>query len=394
MQSIIAPEPSLPSPTGSNWRQAGFGVYVHWPFCQAKCPYCDFNSHVAASVDQAPWRGALVSEIGRAAERTSGRGVVSIFLGGGTPSLMEPRTVAAVLDAIAREWQIAPDVEVTLEANPTSVEAERFSGYRSAGVNRLSLGVQALNDGDLRRLGRRHSADEARSALAVARETFPRVSADIIYARQNQDLATWRSELDEVLSFELEHLSLYQLTVEDGTVFGARHRKGLLRGLPTEDHAADLYMATQEACEAVGMPGYEVSNHAMEGGAARHNLVYWRAGDWVGIGPGAFGRVSAAGRRWESTTEGMPAAWLRSASSSAGATRWEEVGEHGLEYLMMGLRLREGVSLSRLGDLGLELSAAKLRPLIEDRFVSLGGDRLRITARGRPLLNAILRALT
>ena len=393
MQSTTAPAPSRSSPAAYNWREAGFGVYVHWPFCQAKCPYCDFNSHVVAAVDQDRWRRALVAEIERAARRTPGREVTSVFFGGGTPSLMQPETVAAVLEAIGRVWHLGRDAEVTLEANPTSSEAGRFRGYRAAGVNRLSVGVQAFNDRDLRRLGRMHSTAEARSTLSLACSVFSRVSADLIYARQQQALDAWERELGEALNFGLSHLSLYQLTIEDGTVFGDRHRRGLLRGLPDEELAADLYDVTQTTCEAAGMPAYEVSNHARPGEESRHNLIYWRAGDWVGIGPGAVGRVSLGDKRLSSGAPAAPGDWLNSALTPAGATSWESVDDHGAEYLMMGLRLREGVSMGRLRHLGADFDSEALRRLVDDRLVCLDHDRLSVTDAGRKVLNGILRAL-
>jgi oxygen-independent coproporphyrinogen-3 oxidase len=316
-----------------------------------------------------------------------------VFLGGGTPSLMEPETVAAILGAIGRAWHLGPNVEITLEANPTSVEAGRFRGYRSAGVNRLSVGVQALEDRDLRRLGRLHSAAEARSALSLARSMFPRVSADLIYARQDQSVADWQCELEVALDLGLDHLSLYPLTIEDGTVFGERSRRGLLRGLPDEELAADLHEATQALCEAAGLPAYEVSNHARPGDESRHNLVYWRAGDWVGIGPGAMGRISLGSERWGSHNAAAPAGWLEAVGRRAGAATWEPVGEHGMEYLMMGLRLREGVSLDRMRCLGMEVDPGKISDLTDGGFVAIDGDRLCLTAKGRPVLDAVLRTL-
>ena len=393
MRSTTAPAPSPHSPAACNWREAGFAVYVHWPFCQAKCPYCDFNSHVSASVDQSAWREALVREIGRAAALTPGREVTSVFFGGGTPSLMEPETVGAVLGAVGRSWHLPGDAEVTLEANPTSVEAGRFRGYRAAGVNRVSLGVQALDDSDLRQLGRMHSAAEALEAVALAREVFPRISADLIYARQEQTLEAWRRELRRSLDLGLDHLSLYQLTIEPGTVFGERHRRGLLRGLPDEDAGADLYEATQELCEAAGLAAYEVSNHARPGQESRHNLVYWRAGDWIGVGPGAVGRITLDDGRWASTAPLAPSAWLEAGRGAAGAAAWERVEDQGAEYLMMGLRLSEGISVGRARRLGAEPAGEALDKLTAAGLVRLKGDRLRVTERGRPLLNALLREL-
>lgn len=393
MPSTTAPAPSRPSPAGCNWRDAGFAVYVHWPFCQAKCPYCDFNSHVAGSVDQSAWRSALVREIERAAAFTSGREVTSVFFGGGTPSLMEPETVAAVIEAIGRGWHLPSDAEITLEANPTSVEAGRFSGYRSAGVNRVSLGVQALVDADLRRLGRLHSAGEALAAVEMATRLFPRVSADLIYARQGQSLTSWQRELQRALELGLAHLSLYQLTIEPGTVFGERHRRGLLEGLPDEDTGADLYLATQEICASAGMPAYEVSNHARPGQESRHNLVYWRAGDWIGVGPGAVGRIVNGEGRCATTAPLAPDAWLDAARGTAGATTWEQAADHGEEYLMMGLRLTEGISVTRARRLGAGLAADVVAMLHGEGLLRVDGDRMFVTRKGRPLLNAVLREL-
>jgi oxygen-independent coproporphyrinogen-3 oxidase len=366
---------------------------VHWPFCQAKCPYCDFNSHVAGSVDDALWAAALLAELRRAAEATPGRTVGSVFFGGGTPSLMAPATVGAVLEAIAYYWTVVPDVEVTLEANPTSADAARFASYRAAGVNRLSVGVQAFDDRDLRRLGRLHSADEARTALRLARAAFGDVSADLIYARQNQSAADWRTELGEMLALGLDHLSLYQLTIEPGTVFGERARRGRLPGLPDEDLAADLYEITQDLCDATGLPAYEVSNHARAGKRSRHNLTYWRAGDWVGIGPGAVGRVSLDGARYGTEAPKDPAAWLAAAGGATGATTWTEVGDHGIEYLLMGLRLAEGISVERLARLGCILPPARVDELRREGYLTHAGDRLAATPRGRVVLDAILRRL-
>ncbi|HDR29144.1 radical SAM family heme chaperone HemW, partial [Rhodovulum sp.] len=281
-----------------DWQAGGFGLYVHWPFCLSKCPYCDFNSHVAASIDMGEWQRAYLSEIRRIGAETGPRTLTSVFFGGGTPSLMAPDLVAAILDTVRATWPCANDMEVTLEANPGSVEAGRFAGYRDAGVGRVSLGVQALNDADLGRLGRLHSAAEARAAFDIARNTFERVSFDLIYARQDQLLADWQAELGQALALGVDHLSLYQLTIEPGTAFGDRHARGGLRGLPDDDRAADMYLATQEICAAAGLPAYEVSNHARPGAESRHNLIYWRYGDYAGIGPGAHGRLTLDGRRW------------------------------------------------------------------------------------------------
>ncbi len=262
---------------------AEFGIYIHWPFCQSKCPYCDFNSHVAEKIDESRWAKAYLAELDRTAVETSGQQVASVFFGGGTPSLMPPEIVAAILDKIRARWVVANDWEVTLEANPGSVEAGQFRAFRHAGVNRVSMGIQALDDTALRRLGRLHSVAEARAAFDIARDTFDRVSFDLIYARQDQTLAAWKAELFEALSMAIDHLSLYQLTVEPGTAFGDRLARGRLGGLPDEDRSVDMYELTQELCAERGLEGYEVSNHARSGSKSRHNLIYWRAGDYVGV---------------------------------------------------------------------------------------------------------------
>ncbi|MEL7460439.1 MAG: radical SAM family heme chaperone HemW, partial [Pseudomonadota bacterium] len=281
-----------------DWQHAGFGLYVHWPFCQSKCPYCDFNSHVVDRVDQTAWADALVADVRRIGAELGPRPLSSIFFGGGTPSLMPPATVAAVIDAATDVFSPSNALEITLEANPSSVEAERFKGYRTAGVNRVSLGVQALNDPDLRALGRLHSVAEARAAIDLAKSTFARVSFDLIYARQHQSLSDWDTELTEAVNFGTDHLSLYQLTVEPGTAFGARHARGGLGGLPGEDLSADMYALTQSVCDAAGMPAYEISNHARPGAECIHNKIYWQSGDYAGVGPGAHGRLTLNGARF------------------------------------------------------------------------------------------------
>jgi oxygen-independent coproporphyrinogen-3 oxidase len=375
-----------------DWRQGGFGVYVHWPFCAAKCPYCDFNSHVRAGVDQDRWRAALVAEVRSAAAEVPGRTVDSVFFGGGTPSLMPPATVAAVIAAIASAWRLAPGAEVTLEANPTSVEAGRFRAYRDAGVNRLSMGVQALNDPDLRALGRMHTAAEALAAFEVARGVFERVSFDLIYARQGQTLDAWRAELGRALVLAVDHLSLYQLTVEPGTRFGDLAARGRLRGLPGAGLAADMYLATQELCERAGLPAYEVSNHARPGTECRHNLIYWRYGDYAGIGPGAHGRLTREGTRSATAAVREPEAWLDAAPRAARAPLTGP--EQAVEMLMMGLRLREGVKPSRYAALaGRPLDACALAELTALGLLEEADGRIRTTAAGRPVLDSILKSL-
>lgn len=380
-----------------DWQHGGFGLYLHWPFCQSKCPYCDFNSHVVEKIDQNRWKRAYLAEIDRVGTETRGRVLETVFFGGGTPSLMEPDLVAAILERVRATWPMVNDPEITLEANPGSVEVARFRDYRAGGVSRISMGVQALNEADLRRLGRLHSVAEAEAAFSVARGVFDRVSFDLIYARQNQSIADWHEELQRALNMAVDHLSLYQLTVEPGTAFGDRFAKGGLRGLPGEDLAADLYEITQDLCGAAGIEAYEVSNHAAVGSESRHNLIYWRGGDYVGIGPGAHGRLTLNRTRWATEAPKAPAAWL-AAVEKAGlgeVPRTVMTGEdRALEYMLMSLRLSEGLSVSRLAAMtGAALPPARVQPLVDDGLVQINGDRLRATTTGRIVLNAVLRAL-
>ena len=365
-------------------------LYVHWPFCQAKCPYCDFNSHVVRQVDQAAWRDAYASEIKRYSSNIPEVEIGSIFFGGGTPSLMEAETVASVIDGAQRAWRFANDVEITLEANPTSVEAGRFRGYRAAGVNRVSMGIQALDDGDLARLGRLHSVSEARAAFDVAQEAFGRVSFDLIYARQDQSPAAWEAELTRALGMAADHLSLYQLTIEDGTAFGDRLARGGLAGLPDEDRAADLWDITQNLTEAAGLPAYEVSNHARPGAESRHNLTYWTGGDYIGIGPGAHGRVTQDGTRHATEALSAPLAWLSAVQRGTGVETIAPLTPRDAaeERLMMGLRVHAGVDLRQI-----DYRPRNLAVLQEDGLIELDGPVLRLSRKGRPLLNAILREL-
>jgi putative oxygen-independent coproporphyrinogen III oxidase len=368
----------------------GFGLYLHWPFCQAKCPYCDFNSHVVASVDQTRWAAAFEKEIDRIADMTGDRVLNSVFFGGGTPSLMDVATVDRILARIQKHWRLANDFEVTLEANPTSIEAQRFAGYHAAGVNRVSVGVQALNDTDLKALGRLHSADEALAAVEIARTTFDRVSFDLIYARQNQSVGQWQAELSRALELEPDHLSLYQLTVEDGTAFGDRFKRGLLRGLPNEDLGADLWDVTQSACEAAGLPAYEVSNHATIGQESRHNLIYWRSGDWAGIGPGAHGRLTLNGVRRETVCVKSPGLWIKQVESGAldldtGSTLGTiDVLE---ERVLMGLRMVEGIEMPPNWVVN---KTSKINDLVILGHLELTKNHLTVTAQGRPVLNAVI----
>jgi len=378
----------------------GFGIYVHWPFCLSKCPYCDFNSHVRDSVDHDRWRTALLAELDHYADRTPGRTVTSIFFGGGTPSLMEPSTAAAVIDRVAERWTVAPDVEITLEANPSSVEADRFADLAAAGVNRVSLGVQALDDVSLAFLGRRHNAGEALDALAVAKRRFARTSFDLIYARPGQTLAAWQAELGRALEEGTEHLSVYQLTIEEGTRFATLAARGEL-DMPDEDTQAALYEATQEMLAAAGLPAYEISNHARPGAESRHNLTYWRYGDYVGIGPGAHGRLTVDGQKLATRAHRAPEIWLdRVAAHGHGAHADEPVGmaERRDELIMMGLRLTEGVARARLrdelrADVSHLLDTRKLDRLVEAGFLALDDERLSATPAGLQRLNAVLLSL-
>jgi len=375
--------------------EPGFGVYVHWPFCLSKCPYCDFNSHVRhAAIDEARFVRAFAAEIAATAARIPGREAVSIFFGGGTPSLMQPATVGAILDAIARHWTLAPDVEVTLEANPTSVEATRFRGYRAAGVNRVSLGVQALDDGALAALGRLHSAEEALAAVSLARTTFPRYSFDLIYARPGQTVAAWRDELARAIAEAGDHLSLYQLTIEPDTPFAALHAAGKL-AIPDDDTARALYDTTQEVCGARGLPAYEISNHARPGGECRHNLVYWRYGEYAGIGPGGHGRLDVAGRRHATAAEKNPERWLSLVETGGHGLVVDDVltrTEQADELLLMGLRLAEGIELARYAEVaGKPLDPERIADLARGGLIQTTPEgRLRVTAAGFPLLDAVV----
>ena len=380
--------------------EPGFGIYVHWPFCRAKCPYCDFNSHVRhRPVDAMGFARAIVRELEGLAARTPGRRVTSVFFGGGTPSLMPPAAVAGVLDAVAANWTVAADAEVTLEANPTSVEAENFAGYRAAGVNRASVGVQALNDGDLKALGRQHTAEEALAAFGLATRIFPRTSFDLIYARPGQSAAEWSEELRRALDRQQGHMSLYQLTIEPGTTFAELAARGLLQ-TPDEDAAADLFEVTQELTERAGLPAYEVSNHAAPGHQCRHNLTYWRSGEYAGAGPGAHSRLDAVGgRRIGLATERHPEQWRAGVEAHGQAIAEEivlEADEQGEEYLLMGLRLGEGIELERYARLaGQPVDSAKIDRLIAGGFLARSPDHARIAATpaGRRVLNALIAEL-
>jgi len=376
-----------------DWQQGGFGIYLHWPFCEAKCPYCDFNSHVSRSIDQAAWKTAYLAELKRYAAQTQGRTVTSVFFGGGTPSLMDPDTVAAVIAEIRMLWPVANDLEITLEANPGSVEAGRFVAYRDGGVSRVSMGIQALNDTDLKRLGRIHSTAEALAAFDIARTTFERVSFDLIYARQNQSLHDWEAELKQALTLSIDHLSLYQLTVEEGTAFGDRYALGKLRGLPDEDLGADMFDLTQDVCGAAGMPAYEVSNHARDGARSRHNLIYWRYGDYLGIGPGAHGRLTRAGKRHATICYSNPKRWLDGVTQGKAEQTRESLTreDEATEFLLMGLRLREGIDIHRYAALaGKPLNAAVVTHLTDIGMITMTPQHLIVTDQGFRVLNSVI----
>ena len=374
---------------------AAFGVYVHWPFCLSKCPYCDFNSHVRhAAIDEDRFARAFAREIETTAARVPGRQVSSVFLGGGTPSLMRPETVGAVLDAIAKHWRLDDGVEITLEANPTSVESARFAGYRAAGVNRVSLGVQALDDASLKQLGRLHSAREALDAVAIARKAFERYSFDLIYARPDQTPDKWAAELQLAIKEAAEHLSLYQLTIEEGTPFFGLYVAGKLR-TPNEATARALYDVTQEVCARHGLPAYEISNHARKGAECRHNLVYWRGEEYAGIGPGAHGRLDINGTRHATATEKRPEAWLMRVEANGHGVITNDVlnsVERADEFLLMGLRLVEGIDPGRYAALaGRPLNPRRIAMLREEGAIVVDGDgRLRVTQAGFPVLDAVV----
>jgi putative oxygen-independent coproporphyrinogen III oxidase len=372
-----------------------FGVYVHWPFCLSKCPYCDFNSHVRhAAIDENRFARAFAREIETTAGRVPGREVTSIFLGGGTPSLMRPQTVAAILDTVGKHWHVASNVEVTLEANPTSVEATRFAGYRAAGINRVSLGVQALDDASLKMLGRLHSAREALDAVAIARRSFERYSFDLIYARPDQTREAWTRELKLAIAEAAEHLSLYQLTIEEGTPFFGLHAAGKLK-TPDDALARTLYDVTQEVCDRHGMSAYEISNHARPGAECRHNLVYWRAHEYAGIGPGAHGRLDIDGLRHATSTEKRPEAWLMRVEANGHGVVVDDLlnsEERADEFLLMGLRLAEGIDPSRyLALSGRPLDPRRIALLREEGAITVDADgRLRVTQAGFPVLDAVV----
>ncbi len=381
-----------------NSPQPAFGLYIHWPFCKAKCPYCDFNSHVRhEAVDTDSFANALVTELAYMATRTKGRIVSSIFFGGGTPSLMPPAAVARILDAVAGLWSITPDAEITLEANPTSVEAENFRGYRTAGVNRVSVGVQALDENDLKALGRQHTPDEALAAFKLAAQIFPRVSFDMIYARPQQSLDKWRAELTRALGEQQGHMSLYQLTIEPDTRYADLYAAGKLV-IPEDDLAADLYDLTQELTAKAGLPCYEISNHAAQGHESQHNLLYWRYGEYAGVGPGAHGRLHDKGTAFATATEKHPETWRTLVQTQGHGLVQDEAtnaAAQAREMLLMGLRIDEGIDLNRYEALaGKAMAQSKITAMADLGFVEMRGNaRLAATLAGRRLLNAVIAEL-
>ncbi len=380
-----------------NWQRAGFGLYVHWPFCQAKCPYCDFNSHVWSNVDQKRWANALSNQIIEAARHTPERRLTSVFFGGGTPSLMTPETVDQILSTARAEWSFTNSIEVTLEANPTSVEAQSFSGYRDAGVNRVSVGIQALNNADLKNLGRLHTAEEALQALQTARTTFDRVSFDLIYARQFQSLLNWEDELTSCIALNPDHLSLYQLTIEPNTAFGARYDRGSLAGLPSDDLSADMYELTSRLTNSAGYETYEISNYARAGQHSKHNMIYWQGGDYVGVGPGAHGRLTRSSQRIATTNVASPGAWLKAVEQDVvSSTTYESLSseEHAVEYVLMSLRLRKGLDQNHLEKIDARTHDILLKNIDKYQLpIEQRGDYIRIADDYRILTNAVLTQL-
>ncbi len=390
-----------------------FGLYIHWPFCKAKCPYCDFNSHVSDTIDHDKWSAAYLKEMDHIAAMTKGRTLTSIFFGGGTPSLMKPETVQKIIDHAQKSWQFSNDIEITLEANPTSIEAQKFSDFKAAGINRVSVGIQSLRDNDLKFLGREHSAQEAISALEIANDVFDRVNFDLIYARPEQKISEWKDELAEAINYAKGHLSLYQLTIEQGTPFYVQHERGEFR-IPEQNQAGEFYEVTQEILTATGLPAYEISNHASEGQESLHNLTYWRYGDYAGIGPGAHGRLTlkspqtrkreegsnsdGAALKYATRTHRAPDIWLdKVANEGHGYHPFEEVNiqERLTEMMMMGLRLREGVLLKNIEkeageDWRMVLNQDKIHRLVDESLLVLTKERLQPTQDGMQRLNGLL----
>jgi len=380
-----------------NWQRAGFGLYIHWPFCQSKCPYCDFNSHVSSNIDQEAWTEAYLSEISNNYHHSSEKILNTVFFGGGTPSLMPSKTIETIITHILSLWKTSNQLEITLEANPTSIDVSRFKEYRSAGVNRVSVGVQSLDDTSLKYLGRLHTGKDAIIAVQTAQSVFDRVSFDLIYARQNQTIKAWEEELLSALSLGTNHMSLYQLTIEDGTVFGDRAKVGKLPGLPSEDLSADMYTLTQEIMGSNRLPLYEVSNHAIPGEESRHNLIYWRGGDFIGIGPGAHGRYYQGPKRKATVMTKNPNKWLSQIKKLGHGAEPSTVlskSDEALEYLMMSARLVEGTDLKFLEALDSNLlNYNNIKGLTKLGLIFVKNERIVVTPEGRPVLNSVLSEL-
>ena len=380
-----------------NWQRAGFGLYIHWPFCQSKCPYCDFNSHVSSNIDQEAWTEAYLSEISNNYHHSSEKILNTVFFGGGTPSLMPSKTIETIITHILSLWKTSNQLEITLEANPTSIDVSRFKEYRSAGVNRVSVGVQSLDDTSLKYLGRLHTGKDAIIAVQTAQSVFDRVSFDLIYARQNQTIKAWEEELLSALSLGTNHMSLYQLTIEDGTVFGDRAKIGKLTGLPSEDLSADMYTLTQEIMSSNRLPLYEVSNHAFPGEESRHNLIYWRGGDFIGVGPGAHGRYYQGPKRKATVMTKNPNKWLSQIKKLGHGAEPSTVlskSDEALEYLMMSARLVEGTDLKFLEALDSNLlNYNNIKGLTKLGLIFVKNERIVVTPEGRPVLNSVLSEL-
>ena len=377
----------------SDWKNSGFGIYLHWPYCESKCPYCDFNSYVEKNVNWYEWELSFLSQLGFYYQETGDRRVNSIFFGGGTPSLMNPKLVSNIINHISNLWGFEDTVEITLEANPSSVESRRFAEFKAAGVNRVSIGVQALNNKDLKKLGRLHSVQDALNAIEIGKDTFDRVSFDLIYARQDQKLQDWELELKKALTLEPDHLSLYQLTIEPNTTFGSLKEKGKLSGLPDENLGGDLYHLTNNLCYKFGLNPYEVSNYSRKNHESIHNKIYWNYGDYLGVGPGAHGRITTQKGRFATQNYYSPIKWQKNALNNAGESIRTLINgkDQADEMAMMGLRLNSGFSKERYFRLsGKKLNEKTLTFLISDNLITVENNFIKATAQGRVVLNSLI----
>ena len=376
-----------------DWKNSGFGIYLHWPYCESKCPYCDFNSYVEKNVNWYEWELSFLSQLGFYYQETGDRRVNSIFFGGGTPSLMNPKLVSNIINHISNLWGFEDTVEITLEANPSSVESRRFAEFKAAGVNRVSIGVQALNNIDLKKLGRLHSVQDALNAIEIGKDTFDRVSFDLIYARQDQKLQDWELELKKALTLEPDHLSLYQLTIEPNTTFGNLKEKGKLSGLPDENLGGDLYHLTNNLCYKFGLNPYEVSNYSRKNHESIHNKIYWNYGDYLGVGPGAHGRITTQKGRFATQNYYSPIKWQKNALNNAGESIRTLINgkDQADEMAMMGLRLDSGFSKERYFRLsGKKLNEKTLTFLISDNLITVENNFIKATAQGRVVLNSLI----